>query len=144
MSGYQQTIIVGNLGKDPRFNTVNGTDVANFPVAVNESWKDRDSGEKRERTVWFEVEAWGPQAGPCRDYLSKGRQVMVIGTVRADHWTDNDGNIRDTLRLRAQSVQFLSGRGDTSESYGGGDQNEAPVERNIPAPTGNAPSAVIG
>lgn len=126
---YQQTIVVGNLGGDPETRQLpSGGSVCSFNVAVNESWNDRQTGERREKTLWFRVSAFGRQGEIAQQYLSKGRQVMVIGTVEANAFMGNDGQPRASLDLRAQRIQFLqggdnSGGGNRGGNYSGGGNN---------------------
>ncbi|MCC6614710.1 MAG: single-stranded DNA-binding protein [Anaerolineae bacterium] len=124
---YQQVIIVGNLGRDPEIRyTQSGQAVCGFSVAVNEVWTDRQSNERREKTTWFRVSVWGPQAETTSRYLAKGRQVMVIGTVEARAYLDQGGQPQATLELRARDVRFLGGQGGPGqpggeyEDYSGG------------------------
>lgn len=123
---YHQTIVVGNLGQDPEFKYLpSGTAVTNFSIAVNERWTDRQSNEQREKTTWYRVAVYGRQAETCNEYLSKGRLVMVIGTVEARAYTGNDGQARASLDLRARDVRFLSaGDGGGGRNYSGGDDYE--------------------
>ena len=104
---FHQTIIVGHLGGDPRLTYLeNGTAVCNFDVAVNENWTDRN-GERHEKTIWYQVAAWNRLAETCNQYLERGRQVMVTGTVEARAYTGNDDEPAASLNLRARDVQFL-------------------------------------
>jgi len=120
---WHQTIIVGNLGRDPELRyTQSGRAVCGFSVAVSESWTDRQTNEKREKTTWYSVSVWGPQGEVCNRYLSKGRQVMVIGTVNARAYTNNNGEPAASLDITARDVRFLSGGGG-SDSGGGGNTN---------------------
>jgi len=115
---YHQTIVVGNLGSDPETRYLpSGTPVTNFNVAVNEAWNDRQTNERREKTTWYRVAVYGRQAEVVSQYLNKGSQVMVVGTVEANAFMGNDGQPRASLDLRARDVRFLSGRGG---SDGGG------------------------
>lgn len=118
---YHQTIIVGNLGGDPEMRYLpSGTPVCNMNVAVNESWADRQTGERREKTTWYRVAVFGPQADNCAKYLAKGRQVMVLGTVEASAYMNKAGEPAATLELRARDVRFLSsGGGAAGGDYGG-------------------------
>jgi len=114
---WHQTIIVGNLGGDPELKYLqSGQAVCNFSVAVSERWRDRQTNEQREKTTWYRVDVWGAQAEHCNTYLSKGRQVMVIGNVTADAYMNNNGEAAASLKLTARTVQFLSG----GNSGGGG------------------------
>lgn len=111
---YQQLTIVGNVGRDPELRyTQGGVAVCDFSVATNERWTDKDTNEQREKTTWFKVSCWRGLAETCNEYLTKGRQVMVVGTVDASAWTGNDGEPRATLELTARTVQFLGSRDDS-------------------------------
>ena len=121
---FQQIIIVGNLGQDPEMRyTPSGVPVTNFSVATSRRWTGQD-GQPQEKTVWFRVTAWEKQAEVASQYLTKGRQVMVIGEMEeARPWTDRDGNQRASLEVRVRSIQFLGGRGDMDMGGGyGGEQ----------------------
>lgn len=114
---YQAITIVGNLGGDPEMRyTPAGTAVANFSVATNRKWTNAD-GTAGEEVCWFRVSAWGRLAEVCNEYLSKGRQVMVIGTMTPDEngnprvWERNDGTSAASFEIRAATVQFL-GKGN--------------------------------
>ena len=99
MASVNRVILIGNLGRDPEIRyTQGGEPIANFSLATNEAWTDR-SGQKQERTEWHRVEVFGKAAQVVRDYLSKGRQVYVEGSIRYDEWTDKDGNKRNTTKI---------------------------------------------
>lgn len=120
MAGWHQTIIIGNVGRDPELNyTQSGTAVCNFSVAVTESWPDRQSGERREKTTWYRVAAWRGLGETCHRYVHKGMQIMVSGTVEASAYTNNNGEPTGSLELTARDVQFLSRRGEGQEGGGG-------------------------
>lgn len=113
---YQQCTLIGNLGRDPELRyTPNGQAVTDFSVAVNRKWKSKD-GTPGEETTWFKVTCWGSLAETTNQYLSKGRQVMIVGRVKASAWIGQDGEARATLELTAQEVKFLGGRGDDQAS----------------------------
>ncbi len=119
--GWHQTVIIGNLGGDPELRYLqSGQAVCNFSVAVSERWRDRQSGEQRERTTWYRVAAWGPLGETCNQYLARGRQVMVAGNVRARGYINNNGEAAASLDLTARDVQFLGGRGDDGGGQQGG------------------------
>ena len=125
MAGYEQTIIIGNLGRDPekRFTRDGQTAVTGFSVAVTNRWNDRQTGQPQEKTNWYNVSCWGRMADTMdnlrqRGALVKGKQVMVIGTVTARAWTGNDGQMRASLELRAQNVQLLGNRSDDNDGGG--------------------------
>lgn len=99
--------LIGYLGRDPETKyTKNGNTVTSFSVAVGETWKDR-SGDKQERTEWFNIESWGKLAEICETYLHKGAQVYIRGKNVTSEWEDDAGKTRYTTRVRADDVQFL-------------------------------------
>lgn len=111
MAGFEQTIIIGNLGGDPELKYLDsGAAVCNFSVAVTRRYTDR-AGEQQESTNWYRVAVWGNQAEPCNTYLRKGSQVQVVGTVEARAYAGSEGP-RASLDLRAFQVVFLGSRGD--------------------------------
>lgn len=116
---WHQTIVVGNLGGDPELRYLqSGQAVCNFSVAVTERWRDRQSNEQRERTTWYRVAAWGALGETCNTYLSRGRQVMVIGNVSARGYVNNNGEAAASLDMTAREVRFLGGRGDGDQGGG--------------------------
>ena len=118
---WHQTVVVGNLGGDPELRYMqSGTAVCNFSVAVTDRWRDRQTGEQQERTTWYRVAVWGPQAESCNTYLSKGRRVLVTGNVSARGYINNNGEAAASLDLRARDVRFLSSRSEDGGDQGGG------------------------
>ena len=100
MASVNKVILIGNLGRDPEIRyTQSGEPIANFTLATNEVWNDK-SGQKQERTEWHRVEVFGKTAQVVRDYVTKGRQVYIEGSIRYEEWTDKDGNKRNTTRIR--------------------------------------------
>lgn len=123
MTGWQQVIIVGNLGRDAEMKYLqSGQGVCSFNVAVSESWNDRQTNERREKTTWFRCSAWGQIGESVHQYLTKGKQVMVIGTVEARAYTDNGGQPAASLELRVRDIRLLGQRGDGERQ--GGDQGD--------------------
>ena len=111
MAGINKAIIVGRLGRDPELRyTPSGVAVANFSVATSEEWKDKDSGEKRERTEWHRIVAFARLGEICGEYLSKGRQVYVEGRIQTRDWEDQNGVKRYTTEIVANQMQMLGGR----------------------------------
>ncbi|MDP2975003.1 MAG: single-stranded DNA-binding protein [Anaerolineales bacterium] len=116
---YQTTIIVGNLGRDPEMRyTPSGQAVTSFSVATNRQYTN-NAGETVKETIWFRVSAWGKQAETCNQYLKKGSKVLVEGRLTADSatggpriWTGQDGSARASFEVSAQTVRFLSSRGE--------------------------------
>ena len=116
MAGINKVILIGNLGSDPEVRyTPSGVAVAQFNIATSEEWKDKDSGEKRERTEWHRIVAWRRLGEICGEYLSKGQQVYVEGRIQTNTWEDKEGNKRYTTEIIANTVQFL-GKRESSES----------------------------
>ena len=123
MSGINKVILIGRLGSDPEVRyTPSGVAVANFSVATSEEWKDKDSGEKKERTEWHRIVAWRRLGEICGEYLSKGRQVYVEGRLQTRSWDDRDGNKKYTTEIVASDIQFLGSRDSSSggKPSGGG------------------------
>ncbi len=130
MAGYQQTIIVGNVGRDPNFKyTQGGVAVCDFSVAVtrrpggrggdqNQGQGQGQGQQREEKTTWFRVTVWREQAEIMNQYVRKGMQVMVVGTVEVNAYLDKNNQPAATLDLTAQTVQFLGQRG---ENQGGGE-----------------------
>ena len=109
-----KALLIGNLGKDPEVRfTANGRAVARFPVATSEVWNDAE-GQRQERTEWHNVVVWGKQAESCGQYLQKGRQVYVEGSIRTRNY-EKDGQKHYITEIIAQRVQFLGGGGRGGE-----------------------------
>jgi single-strand DNA-binding protein len=105
--GVNKVIAIGNLGKDPETRYMpSGVPVTSFSIAVSEQWKDKQTGEQRERTEWINVEVWGNTAEACQKYLSKGSQCYIEGKLQTDKW-EKDGVTRYTTKVRADTIQFL-------------------------------------
>src|SRR5690348_7988626 len=125
-----KVMLIGNLGKDPEVRfTGGGRAVARFPLATSEQWTDQ-SGQRQDRTEWHNVVVWGKQAETCGQYLAKGRQVFIEGSVRSRQYDDKEGQKRYITEIIAQRVQFLGGRGESggrAAAAGGGDESAAPA-----------------
>ncbi len=110
--GINKVIIVGNLGQDPETRYMpSGSAVTNFTVATNESWKDKQTGEQKDRTEWHRVAMFGRLAEVAAEYLRKGSQVYIEGKLRTRKWQDRDGKDRYTTEIIADEMQMLGGRG---------------------------------
>ena len=111
MSGVNKVILLGFIGKDPELRYLpNGSAVCNFSIATSETWKDSD-GEKKDRTEWHNITAFGKLAEICGEYLNKGKQVFVMGKLQTDSWKDKDGNQRSATKVILSEVQLLGGSG---------------------------------
>jgi single-strand DNA-binding protein len=124
-----KVILVGRLGRDPELRyTQSGQAVANFSLATNESWTNRD-GERQERTEWHRIVVWGKLAEFCGEYVSKGRQVYVEGRLQTREWEDKEGNKRRTTEINGQTLQLLGPRpGGGGEDFGGDPGGDSPSE----------------
>lgn len=123
--GINKVIVVGNLGGDPETRYMpSGSAVTNMTVATNESWKDKQTGEQKERTEWHKVAMFGRLAEIAAEYLRKGSQVYIEGKLRTRKWQGQDGQDRYTTEIIADEMQMLGGRGGAGGggSFGGGQQ----------------------
>ena len=174
MASVNKVIIVGNLGRDPEMRTVpSGDQVANVTIATTDKWKDKQTGEMREATEWHRVVFNGRLAEIAGQYLRKGSQVYVEGSLRTRKWTDQNGVEKYSTEIRADQMQMLGSRqgmggggqgggqqgGGYDDGYGG-DQGgydqaprraapaprpmAAPAQRPAPAPVAQAPRAASG
>lgn len=129
MSGWSQTIIVGNVGREPEMKYLqSGVPVCNFSVAVTEVYTANE--ERREKTTWYRVACWRRLAETVNQYVHKGQQVMIIGSVEARAYTDNSGQPAASLDLTARDVRFLGSRQDQQGGMGGdqGDYGAPPPD----------------
>ena len=110
--GINKVIIVGNLGGDPETRYMpSGSAVTNLTVATNESWKDKQTGEQKDRTEWHKVAMFNRLAEVAAEYLRKGSQVYIEGKLRTRKWQDKNGQDRWTTEIIADEMQMLGGRG---------------------------------
>lgn len=117
MASVNKVIIVGNLGRDPEVRTFpNGGQVANVTIATTDRWRDRNSNENREVTEWHNVVFNDRLAEIAAQYLRKGSQVYIEGSLRTRKWQDKSGQDRYTTEIRASVMQMLGGRGDTANA----------------------------
>jgi single-strand DNA-binding protein len=116
--GLNKVMLIGHLGKDPDVRYMpSGNAVANVTLATNESWKDKQTGENQERTEWHNVAFYGKLAEIAGEYLRKGRQVYVEGSLRTRKWQDKNGQDRYTTEIIANDMQMLGGRDGGSASF---------------------------
>lgn len=128
-----KVILIGNLGKDPEVRyTANGKAVARFSLATSEVWNDAE-GNRQERTEWHNIIVWGKQGETCGQYLAKGRQCYIEGSIRSRSYDDKNGQKRYITEIIAQRVRFLGGGGGTRVAPEA--EGEAPGE----APAGQGP-----
>lgn len=133
MASVNKWIGIGNLGRDPETRyTASGEAICNFSIACSESWKDKQTGEKKESTEWVRISFFGKLAEVCDKYLKKGSQVYIEGSLRTRKWTDKDGVEKYTTEIRGDEMKMLGGRQDSGQS--------APASDYAPAPRRPAPS----
>ena len=114
--GVNKVILVGNLGQKPEIRyTQTNTAVATLSIATSESWKDKDSGEQREKTEWHRVVFFGKLAEIAEQYLDKGSQLYVEGKLQTRKWQDKEGNDRYTTEILGNEMNMLGGRQSSSE-----------------------------
>ena len=119
--GINKVILVGNLGADPETRyTAGGGAITSIRIATSESWKDKQTGEMQERTEWHRIKFFGRLAEIAGEYLRKGSQVYVEGSLRTDKYTDKDGVERYTTDIIANEMQMLGSRGGEGGGAGGG------------------------
>ncbi|NMG64546.1 single-stranded DNA-binding protein [Azoarcus indigens] len=155
MASVNKVILVGNLGADPESRFApSGDAICNIRLATTESWRDKASGERREATEWHRVSFYGKLAEIAGQYLRKGSQVYIEGSLRTRKWQDQSGQDRYTTEIRADEMKMLGRReggdapmrGGDSGGYGGGydapapQQSRAPAPASRPAPASNANS----
>ncbi|MGB5157023.1 single-stranded DNA-binding protein [Desulfobacterium sp. N47] len=134
MSGLNKAMLIGRLGKDPEIRyTTAGVAIANFSIATSDEWKDKDSGEKKERTEWHKIVAFAKLGEICGEYLSKGKQVYVEGRIQTRAWDDKDGNKKYTTEIVASDVQFLDKK-DSGDSGKRNFNNNDSTYRETPGP----------
>ncbi|MBK5912984.1 single-stranded DNA-binding protein [Rhodocyclus purpureus] len=152
MASVNKAIIVGNLGRDPEIRYLpNGEAVCNVTVATSESWKDKNTGEKKEMTEWHRVVFYRRLAEIAGQYLKKGSSVYIEGRIRTRKWQDKEGQERYTTEIEANEMKMLGSRqgmgspsgGDDSygePSYGGSMPSSAPAAAPRSAPAARKPS----
>lgn len=141
--GINKVILIGNLGRDPEVRyTAGGSAVANLRIATTESWRDKQSGEKKENTEWHSVVLFGKTAEIAGEYLKKGRTVYIEGRLQTRKYQDKDGQDRYSTEVVASDMQMLGGGEGRGEGggYGGGRQGGAEE----PAWGGGAPAGRQG
>ena len=108
MPSLNKVLLIGHVGGDPTLrDTANGTPVANFSVATNENYKDKN-GNKRTHTAWHQIVVWGPLALACDEYLAKGNMVYVEGRLGTQSYEDKEGVARTSTQITANQVLFLT------------------------------------
>ena len=133
-----KVILVGRLGRDPELKyTASGTPFCRFSMATDDSWTDKGSGERSERTEWHNIVVWDKLAEICNNYLTKGRLVYIEGSLQTREWDDKEGVKRKTTEVRARDMVMLGGGGGAGGEGGGGGRMPSG-----PAPGGEGGSAI--
>ena len=138
MASVNKAILVGHLGKDPETRYApSGDAICSVTLATSEAWRDKATGEKREATEWHKVAFFGKLAEIAGQYLRKGSQVYIEGSLRTRKWQDKDGNDRYTTEIRADEMKMLGARqdGDAGQSQQSGTRGN----RSNSAPPPSAP-----
>jgi single-strand DNA-binding protein len=144
-----KVILVGRLGRDPETRyTGGGQAVANFSVATDESYKDKN-GERQKRTEWHKIVVWGKQAEIAQQYLKKGSLIFIEGRIQSREWQDKEGQKRTSFEIVASNFRMLGGRSDGAAAGAGGgrsssaddtESHAAPQEESYGGGGGHAPS----
>ena len=141
MASVNKWIGIGNLGKDVEMRyTASGDAIASFSVACSESWKDKATGDKKELTEWVRCSVFGKLAEICGQYLKKGSQVYLEGSIRTRKWTDKEGVERYTTEIRVDEMKMLGSRQEGGQRQQGGEYQPAPqrgsqgAQQNKPKP----------
>ncbi|MBW1649505.1 MAG: single-stranded DNA-binding protein [Deltaproteobacteria bacterium] len=132
MGGLNKAMIIGRLGRDPEMRyTTDGVAIANFSIATSEDWKDKKTGEKKEKTEWHRIVAFRRLAEICGEYLTKGKQVYIEGRLQTRSW-EKDGVTRYSTEIIADKMQFLDTKSD-SGSQGGASSDTSAYDNYINA-----------
>jgi single-strand DNA-binding protein len=140
MAGVNKVIILGNLGKDPEVRFMpNGGGVANLTIATSETWKDKQTGEKKEKTEWHRVVMFGKLAEIAGEYLKKGSKVYIEGSLQTRKWTNQQGQDQYTTEIVVQgfngTLQMLDSRPTGGGQQQGGYSQPAPQQNQQSAPS---------
>ena len=132
--GINKVILVGNLGADPETRyTPSGSAVTNIRLATSESWKDKQTGEQKERTEWHRVVFFDRLAEIAAEYLRKGSQVYIEGSIQTRKWQDQSGQDRYTTEIKARDMTMLGGRAGAGAPAAGEDFGSRPKAQQQPA-----------
>ncbi len=143
MAGYNRVVLVGNLTRDPEYKQLpSGQAVCRLGLATNRQFKNRQTGAMIQEVCYIDIDVWGPQAESCRQYLQKGRPVLVEGRIKFDTWEDQNGQTRSKHSIVADRVVFLSSAADMPEeeatvpaTIAGAGVAAAPKRKEMPEPT---------
>lgn len=141
--GVNKVILVGNLGQDPEVRYMpNGGAVANITLATSESWRDKTTGEQKEKTEWHRVVLFGKLAEVAGEYMKKGSQVYIEGKLNTRKWTDQAGVEKYTTEVHVNvggTMQMLGGKAEGGKPAQSGAQQSRPAQQSQPAAQNNEP-----
>lgn len=130
--GINKVILVGNVGKDPEIKAMqNGGAVANLAIATSESWKDKNTGQKQERTEWHNCVAFGKSAEIIAEYVSKGSKLYAEGSLRTRKWQDKEGNDRYSTEIMISDFQMLDSRSEQQPAQQQNNFYQQPKQQNV-------------
>lgn len=136
MASVNKVIIVGHLGKDVEVRyTAAGDPIANLTVATSESWKDKATGEKKELTEWHRCNCFGKLAEICGQWLKKGAQVYIEGSLRTRKWTDKEGQERYTTEIKMDQMVMLGGKSDGGQRPARDGEYQPAPDKSKPKPS---------
>ena len=116
MGSVNKVLLLGRLGQDIELRyTPNGDAVGNVTMATSETWKDKNTGERKEKTEWHRLVIWGRRAEGLKDYLLKGTQLYVEGRLQTRQWEAKDGGKRSTTEVKVDSIEFVGGARGTTD-----------------------------
>ena len=131
MAAFNRIIIVGNLTRDPEYrNLPSGQGVCRLGLATNRQFKNKQTGSLVQEVCYIDVDVWGAQAESCRQYLQKGRSVLIEGRLKLDSWDDQAGQKRSKHSIVAERVVFLSNGASAETAFGPAVEDDAPVQLN--------------
>ena len=137
MGSVNKVLLLGRLGQDIELRyTPNGDAVGNCTMATSETWKDKGTGERKERTEWHRLVIWGRRAEGLKDYLLKGTQIYVEGRLQTRQWEAKDGGKRSTTEIRVDNIEFVGGARNATERpvSSDGHQDRSETQRESPPP----------
>src|SRR5512146_1478813 len=129
-----KVILIGRVGRDPEIKyTPSGSPVAKFSLATDETFKDR-SGAQQRRTEWHNIVAWNKLAEICGEYLTKGKQIYIEGSIRSRQWEDQSGNKRTGFDIVARTMQMLGSKADSERTASASAHASGPISEDSSAP----------
>jgi len=139
-----KVILVGRLGRDPELKyTASGTPFCRFSMATDDSWNDKGTGERQERTEWHNIVAWDRLAEICNQYLTKGKLIYIEGSLQTREWDDQEGNKKKITEIRARDMVMLSSGGGEGAGGAAGQRRSSAAEAGTGTPSSAASTSTI-